>query len=170
MGKLNLKKPEIKSVKYYQSSPPNEEYESRADYVVINQQCVFTGTKSRTKTTINAVECVIAAIARQEGVSPDAFTYYDIVTNMTIILLPGEFEFERIEFTYEKARAKRFQLPKEVDETFHVVARQLISHVTWTGEVCPQKIIDIFARDIGPNPHQLISSIKIKKTNWHCQG
>lgn len=108
-------------------------------YVVFpDGTCVFTYFRLawagidgiiRATSSINAVEEIVQAICRQEGMSLQELVFHDLQTCLGYIKKEGEFEFDRIKFS-------------------------AVDGVSWRPMRCSQEVIELFGDYIGDNPRQ----------------
>jgi hypothetical protein len=113
-------------------------------YIIIGGDCIFSGNtshKMHTKSTVQAAEAVITAIARQEGADVNQFTFFDLKTQRSYRREPGQYSFSRISFNAIQAG-----YPLEIQ----------LRDITWKQVDCPEEVLSLFAEHIGPNPRKYI--------------
>jgi len=101
-------------------------------YLVIDENCYFSGITMEATSTINAAEEIIAAISSQEGVALGKFTFFDLQTHRKY---PRHSEGY---FTMDKIRFR--------------VDGENLKELGWGTVECPQEVFDAFHEYIGDPP------------------
>ena len=93
-------------------------------YAIIGKRCVFTGIARLARSTINAAEDIILAIAKKENIKISDVTFYDLQTSVTYRHSPGKFSFDRIKFSIENGEP---------------------TNLYWIPEACPRDVAEVFS-------------------------
>lgn len=96
-------------------------------YVIENKKCVYCGVTPSATSTINAAERIIVAIAKQEGVSPQSLSFFDLQARS------GYSHIKQNEFYFDEVRFSGNDNPE---------------NISWHPAPCPTEILKLFRQYI----------------------
>lgn len=103
----------------------NNGHDGEVVYQLFGDNCVFSGISGHLATsTINAVEAIIEAIAREEKIHPGCLKFFDLQTYNGYTKKPGELEYDHVKFSTKKGGKvvdpgwNKSELPEAVKNAF----------------------------------------------------